>query len=350
MTIVHFAPYAPHACGLYEAAKDMYSADTRAGHDTYFADTGPVADGVQQPGKIGETDRRGDVILTTSDPKVVFDADVIIAHTGVSDNWLVKSQAPVIWILHGRPLACFRPEQNGGPPSYSLIAEVASWPRIHKMVTFWDHHVPYWKPIIPDEKLVCLDAPPIDERRFSPEGPVHDFGVFKGKYNIVIAESWREDVDIFEVTHGAIEAARRMEGKGLKFHFYAMESPLKCWDYLIEALRKLGAKGDIVGRSSRISEVYRAADLLLSPQRIVTRSIGEAISCGTPVIAAIGCDHAQYHARPDEPGEVADVIEVAVNDIINDGELVSKSVQRSAKQFTLARYSEQMQEVYDSVA
>jgi len=343
MKIVHFAPFAPNACGLYEAARDMYSADTRARHDTHFVDTG--IDGA--PGKIGASDRRGDVILTTSDPKVVYDADFIIAHTGVSDNWLVKCNAPIIWILHGRPLACFRPEQNGGNRSYSLIAELATWPRVHKMVTFWDHHVPYWKTIIPEDKLVCFSAPPIDERRFAPEGAVRDWGVMRGEHNIMIAESWREDVDIFEITHGAIEAARRMDG--LKFHFFAMETPLGCWDYLIDELRRLNAKGDIVGRIGEISDAYRAADLLLSPQRITTRSIGEALSCGTPVIAANGCNHATLTVTPDDPNDVAGAIEEAIVNIRELPDTIQSDVKAKADDFSLANYSAQMNELYESM-
>jgi len=348
MKIVHFAPFAPNACGLYEAARDMFAADTRARHETYFVDVGVTRDGKHFPGKTGQTDRRGDVILTTSPPDVVYDADIVIAHTGVSDNWIVKCFAPVIWILHGRPLACFRPEQNGSRKSYTLAATVAQWPRVRKMVTFWNHHVPYWNPIVPDGKLVCLDAPPIDERRFAPEGPARDFGVFNGKYNIVIAESWREDVDIYEITHGAIEAAKRIDG--LKFHFYAMETPLGCWNYLIDELRKLGAKGEIVGRTVKINDVYRAADLILSPQRIVTRSIGEAMSCGTPVIAARGCDHVPFTAIPDDPADVADTIVRTIQAITEDPHSVAENVKTRASAFSLARYSEQMQPVYESVA
>ena len=347
MKIVHFAPFAPHSCGLYEAARDMVRADMHSRHNVHFVDTGIIVDGKRKAGQIGAVDSRCDKKIVTANPSEALTADIIIAHTGIPDNWLVKCQAPIIWIIHGRPLACFRPEQNGGRESYTLTAGVAKWPRVKAMVTFWNHHVSFWDVIIPKDKLVSFGAPPIDERRFAPEGKVHDFGVFNGKYNIVIAESWREDVDIYEITHGALATAGVIDG--LKCHFFAMETPLKCWNFLVDKMRELNIKGEICGRTSKIEEVYRAADILLSPQRITTRSIGEALSCGTPVIAANGNEHATWTADISDPLDVANTIKRAIHEIENNPNEVNRRISAARDAFSLAEYSKNMNELYRQV-
>ena len=347
MKIVHFAPFAPCACGLYEAARDMMIADKLSGHDAYMVDTGITRDGKKSPAKIDAKDKRGETEISTQNPIIVFDADVIIAHTGIPDQWIVQCQAPIVWILHGRPAACFRPEQFGNRNAYSLTARLAIWPRVKAMVTFWDYHVQYWKPIIPEDKLVCFPAPPIDEKRFSKDGHVYDYKTMGGECNIMIAESWREDVDIYEITFGVIAAAKILSG--VKFHFYAMESPLRCWNFLIEEMRRLGIKGEIFGRRTKIEEVYRAADILLSPQRITTRSVGEALSCGTPVIAAKGCDSATWNMIPDEPENVAETIKEAILDLVNKPDEINKRVEDATKAFSLSEYNNNMNRVYEKI-
>lgn len=349
MRIVHFAPFAPCGCGLYEAARDMMIGDRKAGHDAHFVDTGPTTETVHTEGKPGQIDTRGGSELRTEDPEIALYADVIVAHTGIPDNWIVKTTAPILWIMHGRPAACFKPEQFGKGMSYSLIKEIGEWPRVKAMVTFWPYHVQFWKPIIEENKIVCFSAPPIDEIRFSPDGTRHDFKNLGGKYNIMVAESWRDDIDIYEITNGIIEYAKHARGQA-KFHFYGMETPLRCWEYLIAKLRHYDALGELWGRRPDIEEVYRAADLLLSPQRIVTRTVGEALSCGTPVIAAKGCSFATWTVKPDEPGEVADIIGTALNEIGTIPDEIERRVRESASQFTLKEYSDRMNKLYERIA
>lgn len=352
MRIVHFAPFAPCACGLYEAARDMVIADRLSGHETYLVDVGITTlikgEFKHEEGIPGKKDTRGGTEVISEDPSIAQKADILIAHTGIPDNWIVQCQAPMIWILHGRPLACFRPEQFGVGNSYSLIANIAKWPRVKAMVTFWQHHVPYWLPIIPTEKLVCFTAPPIDEKRFCKEGEKHDFKELGGKWNIMLAESWREDVDMYEIVHGAIEFAKTRTD--VKFHFYGLVSPVPiCWEFLISELRKLNALGELWARRPNIEEVYRVADVLLSPQRIVTRTIGEALSCGLPVIAANGCQQATWTTFPDEPFEVTDTLKLALNDLEHDKENVLEQVKINAEAFSLTNYSLQMNRLYQNI-
>lgn len=348
MRIVHFAPFAPSACGLYEAARDMIVADRRAGHDAQLVDVGPtLIDGTHTDGKPGQIDKRGGTEIRTAEQSVAFYADIIVAHSGIPDNWIVQCQAPIIWILHGRPGACFRPEQFGRGNSYSLMATLTTWPRVKKMVTFWPYHIPFWKPTIPSDKLICFPVPPIDENRFSAGGDTHDFGELGGKFNVMIADSWREDVDIYEITAGAIEFAKT--NKDVKFHFYGVQTPLRCWEYLFAELRKTGALGEVWGQRPNIEEIYRSADVLLSPHRIITRTIGEALSCGMPVITAGGCECATYTANPSEPDSIKQALILAYYDKMDNIKDVKKQISETAKEFSLKKYSERMNALYDEI-
>jgi len=347
MKIVHFAPFAPCACGLYEAARDMVIADREAGHEAFLVDVGVTINKEYVQGSAGKIDDRGGTTVYSIDPQIADSADIIIAHTGIPDNWIVKSQAPIIWILHGRPTACFKPEQFGTGHSYSLIAELAKWPRVKKMITFWPYHVKYWLPIIPSDKLICFPAPPIDEKRFSINGPKHDFAELGGKWNLMLADSWREDVDLYEITHGVIEFAKNTAG--VKFHFYGMETPLRCWEFLIANLRKFNALGEVWARRPNIEEIYRSVDILLTPQRIVTRVVGEALSCQTPVIAANDCKFATYLMDPGDPEDIANTIRNAIAELNFDPEIVKNKVYKASKALSLSQYNIEINEIYNKL-
>ncbi len=349
MRIVHFAPFAPNGCGLYEAARDMIVADLNAGHDSCLVDTGITVNGeyVNGQGQAGKEDNRGRTFIKTEDPVVARKADVLIAHTGAPDPWFSICQAPMVWMLHGRPQACFRPEQFGNGNSYSLLAGIATWPRVKAMITFWPYHVQFWKPIIPDDKLVCLSAPAVDCGRFSPNGPKHDYGIMGAKINIALADSWREDVDLYEITNGIIVFAGN--NHDVKFHFYGMEEPLRCWEYLINELRMLGALGEVWGRRPNMQEIYRSVDIVLSPHKITTRIIAESLCCGTPVIAAHGCRHATWTCTPDDPINVARVLESAINQLSTNQDSVQEKVKGAAQEFSLAKYSMAMEEIFNRI-
>jgi glycosyltransferase involved in cell wall biosynthesis len=311
MRIAHFAPFAPHACGLYEAARDFVHADILAGHDAILVDTGPVVGGVRQPNQAGKTDERLGFILEVHRYQDALEADVLVMHDGIGNDFLAQVQSPIVLVAHGRPDECFRPEyKRRGPDAYSFIANVAKWPRVKKVVTMWDIHEPFWRPIVPNEKIAVVAPPPIDEVQFSPDGPVHLIPPnVRGEFNLLIADSWRE-VDPYEVLHGAFLAGERMAG--LKVHVYGVEQlpdkTLGTWEHLFAHMRTLGIQGEVWTRVPDMASVYRSMDCLLTPHSIVTRVVGEALSCGIPVIAGPACEDAQWRVHPGDPDEVAGAI------------------------------------------
>jgi len=341
--IVHFAPFAPHACGLYEAARDMVVADILAGNDSHLVDVGCTSGQqlVTEQGRTGLVDARGGSRITSAAPEMAQRADVLVCHTGVPDPWIATCQAPIVWVLHGRPAACFRPEQFGGSQSYSLMARVAAWPRVKACLSFWEEHEPFWAPIVPRHKLVFFPAPPVDTQRFSPDGPAVEFS--QNGLNVLVADTWREDVDVYEIVHGVMAAAGRI--RGLRLHLYGTEPTLGPWQFLIDHLKKLGVLGSVAGRVTTIDQAYRGADVLLSPHRIAVRTIAEALCCGLPVIAADGCRFTEWTCDPSDPLDVARALER-----FDRARVDRATVRRKAEaDFGLAGFGRAISELYEGV-
>lgn len=341
MKIVHWAPFAPNRCGLYEAARDMARADAMRDHEVLFVDTGvQVSRGVREDVKIGATDVRGGWLLETSPPQAAMDADLWVCHDGVPDSYAARCQAPMVWMVHGRPLATFRPEQNGEPcRAYSLVKDAAAWPRVKAIVTMWSEFIPYWEMLAPD-KLRCTIDPPVDASRYS-SGEKLKLGK-SGRWNLLICDSWRDDIDVFEATVACWRAAQRRPG--IMVHFWGVE-PEKyeraCWQHVYAALRSVGAMGELYLRDSRIDQAYRVMDALISPHRIGVRTIAEALCCGLPVVAATGCRYTEYRADPSD----SDAMATAILACLDDTEARGKALD-AAGAFDLQTFGERMEEIY----
>lgn len=341
--IAHVAPFAPNRCGLYEAARDMAFADARSGHSVYFIDAGIPVDGVLEAPKIGEVDDRLGFRLETCHPDLLNDADIIIMHTGFNDCWLVKNTAPLIWAVHGRPLACFRPEQNGQGNSFELYTSVAKWKRTKKMLYFWNEFVPNWKPFFEGKDLV-LNYPVIDTERFAIDGEKYDIKD-RGTFNILVCDSSREDIDLYETFAGLIEYSKT--NKDVKIHFVGFEYEAKnCWQQMLGKLKELGTLGDVHQRVTNMELVYRSMDMLISPNRIVTRTVAEALSCGIKVLCQrstraiqgrLSCDFAY-------PREIANHINVLRNAVIP-----ASAFEDIRESFCIDKYSSIMDDVYCEV-
>ncbi len=345
MIICHIAPFAPNRCGLYEASRDMARADMVGNNQVIFIDAGITVNGVREEPLIGGIDDRAGFKLVTADPTLINIADVIILHTGVPDNWLVKCQAPIVWVIHGRPLACFRPELQNKTNSYSLYQNIAQWQRSKKMIHFWEEHIPHWDIFIPKEKQVCFDYPVVDENRFNINGQQHTL-TNKGKYNILICDSSREDIDLYELVIGCIEAVKVIPD--LKFHFYGFDFPIpNCWNIVLGKLKELGGLGDLSGRVGNMELVYRSCDCLISPNRIITRTIAEALSCGIPVISELGCKVADYTCNMANTKDIVEAIQLFVNDF--DKNKHKDGVIERAKLFNMQNYSQKMNMIYEEV-
>jgi len=347
--IVHWAPFAPNRCGLYEAARDMARADYMRDHEVLFIDTGvQVKRGEREEVKIGAMDSRGGWLLETSAPEAALDADLWVCHDGIPDRYPARCQVPMVWTVHGRPLATFRPEQEGiGGSAYSLIKEAASWPRVKAIVTMWDEFRSYWEMLAPG-KLRCTIDPPVDSARYRPVGKELELDPERsGRWNLLVCDSWRIDVDVFEVAVACWRAAQRRPG--IKVHFWGVE-PGKyerpCWQHVYAALREIDAMGELYLMDSRITQAYRTYDALVTPHRIGVRTLAEALCCGLPVVAGAGCRYTPFQANPSDPDAMADAILECL-----DAEGARAGALEASRAFSLSTFGERMEEIYrDSVS
>lgn len=354
MKVVHVAPYGPNAAGIYEAARDMVRADIQQGHDALFVDAGahPVREPHRQPPVVGAIDDRAGFKLVTQDWRVCNSADVIMLHTGCDNQWLVWNQAPIIMVVHGTPIAAFRVEQRGPSTSYSVYTEGAGWPRVKAMLYFWPEFRPYWDVVFPHGKQIVMDYPPIDQARFngnsSGDGDVWEIPRFqRGRYNGLICDSWRDDSDILEIVHGAMEASKRIQG--LTWHIYGAVEPLGPYEHIVNYMRRNGWLGTISGRLPNMEQVYRAMDFVLSGRRSISRVIAEALSCGAPVVADRGCLTANYTADKRNPIATADAICNLVERLESEPDVIATETAALAANFDLERYGRAVTEIYEAV-
>ena len=342
MKIAHWAPFAPFRCGLYEAARDCARADSIRGHEVLFCDTGVVVGGVRAAPEVGAIDIRPGWVLKTSPWAEAHDADLWVLHDVVNGKASECSSAPYIFVVHARPLAAFRPEQAGTPGSggYSLVKKLASWPRTKAIVTHWDEFAPHWE-LVAGDKLRSTGDPPLDRHRFTARGNRYEFAD-PGEFNLLISDSWRVDVDIYEVAVACYHAAKQRPGT--KVHFWAVEKSAQgnqCWEDVWSALREIGALGEVHVREKRIERVYRAADAVVSPHVIAVRTISEALACGTPVVAARGCRYTPYQGDPHNALDMAAAIVRCLDDVEAGTALAD------ADAFDLATYGERIESIYE---
>lgn len=343
MKICHVTMFAPARCGLYEASRDMFLADKYYGHDVYMIDVGMVKNGelINNP-QIGQKDIRAGNEIITSDPDILNCADIIYMHTGCNDSWIVKTQAPLIWVVHGRPLACYRPETDNKSSSYSLYANLAKWQRVKKMLYFWNEFYKDWNLVFNNKDLV-LNYPVIDTSRFCKSKSDFNF-VKEGKYNFVIADTDREDVCNYEMIVSLVNALKseKLKDLDIKIHMYGLDFPLKnCQNILLGKLNDMGKLGDIQGRILNIENVYNKAHCLISPNSIIVRTIAEAICCNCFVIAN-NCKVADININVNNCIEMENAILTMINKIDNK----IKPDTSNIKNFSFENYNKIVNNVY----
>lgn len=332
LTICHIAPFAPSRCGLYEAARDMAKADALAGHQVIFIDCGVVAGGKIEPYVVGGIDNRGNFNLVTGSHEQIDQADIIFMHSGCPDSWLVTNQTPLIWVVHGRPKASFLPNEG---VSYQLYYDVAKWKRSKHMLYFWPEFKQHWQ----FGNDLVLSFPCIDNERFCPEGEKYEIKNL-GQKNILISDSDREDVGLYDLMIGCIETAKVI--KGLKFHFIgSLEFPIqRRYQLLLDRLNALGSLGDVIGRVTNLETVYRSMDCLLSPNKIIVRTIAEALCSKLPVIAQNGCKTAHICVDFNNPNDVVEGFKMFFD---------KTDFEDFSHLFTMQEYSKKMEVVYDGI-
>ncbi len=271
LRIAHAVVVTPGRCGLYETTHELVVELRLLGVDSRMYD--PSKERTLHPG--GEHDRGAPFCEAEWANK----ADLLCNHSGLGE--LHSSKVPVLHCAHGRPHESILTEAAGGPPVYSYHYERNKDPRFKGVITFWPEHVDMHEIMWPDTPVYTVQAP-CDLKVWSPDGPnTYDFGGKKGDINVVCTDSWRKDVDLFGVINAFALFAR--EHRGAKLHLYATPREMKGWSALLRTIQDRGNLGEIKAWVKDLANIYRAADLLITPHRIATRSIREALACGCPI-------------------------------------------------------------------
>jgi len=298
MRIVHFAQFGPRACGLYETVKDIILAERKLGADARLVD----CDGAENI-RIGLKD--GDI--TTDDPEICFDADVLIRHTAVPVKYHNIGK-PVVMCLHGRPESSFRLSIDKTESLIQAISNKAADARYKAFVSFWPEFEPHWQAIVGD-KLNIIPAP-VNLDYYSSG----DKKELAGSHKILIADIWRDDVTPLSSIFGAVRYIDKYE-PAAKIHIVGIPTDSKRMKALQPFLKGLKRYiGSAAGHMIDIRSWYKSCDCVVTPHTIATRIIRESLTAGLPVVAGADCKYTDFRADHASPDDVAAAIKAALAD------------------------------------
>lgn len=284
MKVAHVAIVTPRRCGLYETTRELVAAERDLGIDAAIVDPKP------HPAfqDVGPEDRGAPI----RDMEWAKTADLIVSHSGHDGTPLADTDQPILQAAHGRPVSTWIMEREGGAPAWTYHGVRSQRERYRGCVTFWPEYEAYFQAMWGD-KPVHVVPPTVDLDYWCPDDTDYDFAGQAGEYNVVMTDPWcRRDV----VPMPLILAFHRFRQSvpQAKLHIFAMDENHKG---LAWVKRLLGDGLGIIQRwAADLRPVYRKADMLISPQRIYTRSIREAMACGAQVVSAKDADPADIIA------------------------------------------------------
>lgn len=279
MRVAHIVKVTIGRCGLYETTRDLVAGLRLRGIDSRLVDPVP-AENLLYP-NIPED--RGALI---ADMDWATQADIVVSHSGYDATPIEKTGQPVIHMCHGRPRSTFIGEVMGGTPVYSYHGRLNADRRVKAVVTFWPEHKPYHEVMFPDTPVRVVQSS-VDLDAWTNVGPSgYQFGGKRGRINVVCTDAWRDDIDPFVAVNAFALWAREI--KGAKLHVYGNSENLRGWAAILNRISDDGNMGEIKGWIKGLDHVYRAADFMITPHEIATRSIREAMACGCPVVKTPG--------------------------------------------------------------
>jgi len=298
MKIAHLACVTPHRSGLYETARDLVAGERTLGLDAFIVD----------PLKPGKGEDRG---VPFDDFDSARAADVWVNHSGLPKE--IDKHPPAIHVMHGRPESSFLLEMQGSPKVYSYLIHMGRNGTFSKYITFWQEFLPHWSLIVPAEKLSWVPAP-VDLNAWTPDGPSgYGFHNKGSDINVVCADMWRDDVTPFAALNAFGVFAKRHPTS--KLHLYGLPTKQNGWQPLVAVLKQNGNIGELKPMVSGLENVYRAATMLITPHRIATRTVREALACGCQVVMGADKGYTPYWADPCDPVAFADAMDVALVEV-----------------------------------
>lgn len=277
MKLAHAAIRTPGACGLYETTREVAAGLRSRGVDARIVDPAPNE-------KFGPAPSEDRGVPIASMGWGAEESDLIVSHSGHDGTPLDASGKPIIHVQHGRPVSSWLLERSGSAPSYSYAVDRRGNPRYRACVTFWPEYEAMLQQLWGDVPVfVC--PPSVDLERWKPAEVDYDFMGHKGEYNVVMTDPWsRRDVSGITVVHAFKAFAQAMPGA--KLHIFGIDNPKG-----FKALKVMLGEhcGLLQAWAKNLHQVYASADMLITPHRIYTRSIREAMAMGVQVVSGRDC-------------------------------------------------------------
>jgi glycosyltransferase involved in cell wall biosynthesis len=290
MRIAHFSVFSPNQSGMYATVADMIRAERMQGIEAEFVDYGTDADG-NIYSKVGLVD--GDIVSISPD-WAYKNADILVRHSMIVEP-IAKVGIPMIMAMHGRPEYSFMLEHYNKSPVMSIMCNHETDSKYAAYISFWKEHQLFWSLIMPKRKIDYI-PPVVDLKKYSPDGEKYSFDKWSGCPNILVADLWREDITPFN----AIVAAALFREKyvqGTKVHIFGLPPAGKGFtSQYAERLRAAGVVGEANVMVPFMDQVYRTADMLVTPHKIATRVIRESLASGLPIVAGSSCPYSEYTA------------------------------------------------------
>ena len=363
MKIAHICNWTPGGCGLYETCRDLVIAERSLGVDARVVEvriTPPMPSAVKPVGDPCE--RCGHVQLqrienTPSTPDWSEDrgvvkapltwldeVDIICSHSGLPGDIPHGNNVPRIHVAHGRPHSSFLLGQQQNNHVWKAYQNYANDDRWKAIVTLWPGFGQYWRLVFP--RRVEEFNPFVDLERWKPIKSTYDFGGKGGEPNVVVADVWRQDKDPFHTLFGFAKFAEA--NPKAKLHIYGLQpNDAAALGPVLDAMSNKNLIGEVKGRIDNLVEIYNAADILMTPHTIATRTIREASACGLTVVAGGNQPYSSYYADPERPGEYAAAIGRAWVDVKNHKEARRNDAQTMAEmKFDPAKTATQFIELF----
>jgi len=276
MRIAHSAIATPRRCGLYETTRELVAAERALGADARIVNPDPQDEHAE------DSDRG----VPIADMEWGVNADVIVNHSGFDRTPLTETEQPVIHVAHGRPLSTFMGERAGKAPGLTWQTQRRRKDRYRAAVTFWPEYLPYLENIWAPKPVHCV-PPCVDLGYWQPGTSDYGFHGRRGEHNVVMTDPWsREDSSPYHCIH-AFAIFQRKYMPRARLHMLAWDGNKKG---LTGISNVLGEGGGMVTRwASDVRRIFHAADMLITPHRIYTRSIREAMACGLQVVSGREC-------------------------------------------------------------
>jgi len=370
LRVSHVVPVTSHLSGMYETVRELVKAERALGVNAMIVDPRPSSR--EKRGKVFARSSRGvkcpkcDYVFSVVDKKdevgirppaysadrgvVIADfafaktSDVIVSHGGLTPAFDTLD-IPRVHVAHGRPNSSYRIERDGGSPIYSMYKDMMQDERWKCMVTLWPGFERYWKLVF---QPVRQFQPFVDLDYWTREETDYDFGGNKGEINVVMADIWRKDKDPFHILNAFVLFAEKHEGA--KLHIYGIDGNGLARDTLFDCLKDRGILGEVKPIVSNLRTVYSAGDMLITPHKIATRTIREALACGLNVVAGYGNPYVLYSADEEDLTGFSEAMDDAWEDWRTHKEqCIETNRGRAEREFDPARTAGQFIELFKDI-